>query len=118
MMWGLEDGDVYMLSEKAVGTDWRKKIVPTLRHAVGGEKFTKICISEVQNFSTFYDCKISNSFYIQVFSLNYFSAYIEKRHFKNLAKMKRRTETEIKEMKIQNQSSAVKGRIRTVGRIE
>ena len=29
----LNPGDVYIMSEKAVGTDWKKKIIPTLRHA-------------------------------------------------------------------------------------
>jgi hypothetical protein len=36
----LHDGDMYMMSEKAVGFDWLKKIVPTLRHATGCAKFT------------------------------------------------------------------------------
>ena len=35
-------GDVYAMSEKAVGTDWKKKIVPTLRHATGCKKYTTI----------------------------------------------------------------------------
>jgi hypothetical protein len=30
------------MSEKAVGTDWMKKIAPTLRHAAGCAKFLKI----------------------------------------------------------------------------
>lgn len=34
----LNDGDIYVMSEKAVGTDWKKKKVWTLRHAAG-EKF-------------------------------------------------------------------------------
>jgi len=38
----LDDGDMYIMSEKAVGTDWMKKIVPTLRHATGCDKFTVI----------------------------------------------------------------------------
>lgn len=38
----LHDGDMYMMSEKAVGFDWMKKIVPTLRHATGCDKFTMI----------------------------------------------------------------------------
>jgi len=36
----LNDGDMYMMSEKAVGFDWLKKIVPTLRHSTGCSKFT------------------------------------------------------------------------------
>lgn len=38
----LESGDMYMMSEKAVGTDWRKRKVPTLRHAAGCEKYLTI----------------------------------------------------------------------------
>lgn len=30
------------MSEKAVGSDWKKKNIATLRHATGCEKFTKI----------------------------------------------------------------------------
>ena len=38
----LEPGDIYIMSEKAVGTDWKKKKIPTLRHATGCAKFTTI----------------------------------------------------------------------------
>ena len=38
----MEPGDVYIMSEKAVGTDWMKKNTMTLRHATGCEKFTAI----------------------------------------------------------------------------
>jgi hypothetical protein len=38
----LEDGDMYVMSEKAVGFDWLKKIIPTLRHASGTDQFTVI----------------------------------------------------------------------------
>ena len=38
----LGDGDMYMMSEKAVGFDWLKKKIPTLRHATGCDKFTVI----------------------------------------------------------------------------
>lgn len=31
----LNHGDLYVMSTKAVGTDWRRSIVPTLRHAAG-----------------------------------------------------------------------------------
>lgn len=37
----LEHGDIYIMSEKAVGTDWKKKNIPTLRHSTGAEKFTE-----------------------------------------------------------------------------
>ncbi len=38
----LGDRDFYVMSDKAVGWDWKKKLIPTLRHATGSEKFTKI----------------------------------------------------------------------------
>jgi len=38
----LNEGDLYVMSEKAVGTDWKKRKIPTLRHAAGCDKFTKI----------------------------------------------------------------------------
>lgn len=38
----LGDGDMYAMSEKAVGFDWLKKKVPTLRHATGVDKFTAL----------------------------------------------------------------------------
>lgn len=31
----LNHGDMYVMSEKAVGVDWMKKTIPTLRHAAG-----------------------------------------------------------------------------------
>ena len=34
----LKNGDIYYMSEKAVGFDWKKKIKLTLRHAAGLEK--------------------------------------------------------------------------------
>ena len=38
----LNGGDIYIMSEKAVGTDWKKKNVATLRHATGCAKFTTV----------------------------------------------------------------------------
>jgi hypothetical protein len=38
----LNDGDMYAMSEKAVGFDWLKKKAPTLRHAAGCDKYTVI----------------------------------------------------------------------------
>lgn len=35
----LEHGDIYFMSEKAVGTDWKKKNILTLRHAAGAQKY-------------------------------------------------------------------------------
>ena len=37
----LNGGDVYFMSEKAVGFDWKKKKIYTLRHAAGAEKLVK-----------------------------------------------------------------------------
>lgn len=37
----LEDGDFYIMSEKAVGCDWKKQLIPTLRHAAGCNTYTK-----------------------------------------------------------------------------
>ncbi len=36
----LEHGDIYMMSEKTTGFDWKRKIICTLRHAAGCNKFT------------------------------------------------------------------------------
>ncbi len=38
----IKGGDIYIMSEKAVGTDWKKKDIYTLRHATGSSKFTEI----------------------------------------------------------------------------
>lgn len=38
----LNGGDVYVMSEKAVGTDWKKRNIPTLRHSAGCEEFTTV----------------------------------------------------------------------------
>lgn len=35
----LHPGDIYFMSEKAVGKDWKKKNIPTLRHATGASKY-------------------------------------------------------------------------------
>lgn len=37
----LNDGDMYIMSEKAVGFDWLKKKIATLRHATGCSKYVK-----------------------------------------------------------------------------
>jgi hypothetical protein len=41
----LHDGDMYIMSEKAVGFDWLKKKTPTLRHATGCAKYTDVPLS-------------------------------------------------------------------------
>lgn len=38
----LNHGDMYMMSEKAVGTDWLQKIIPTLRHSAGLPRVLKL----------------------------------------------------------------------------
>ena len=35
-------GDIYIMSEKATGNDWKKKKIHTLRHAAGSKKFTNL----------------------------------------------------------------------------
>lgn len=35
----VEDGDVYIMSDKAVGHDWKKSSLYTLRHAAGADKY-------------------------------------------------------------------------------
>lgn len=42
IVFNLNHGDLYFMSEKAVGTDWKKRLIPTLRHAAGCKKFTTI----------------------------------------------------------------------------
>jgi hypothetical protein len=37
----LNHGDMYIMSHKATGNDWLKKIIPTLRHSEGCPKYTK-----------------------------------------------------------------------------
>jgi len=34
-----DHGDMYVMSEKATGFDWKLKTIPTLRHAAGAKKF-------------------------------------------------------------------------------
>jgi len=38
----LNHGDMYIMSEKATGNDWKKKKTLTLRHAAGAKKYTTI----------------------------------------------------------------------------
>ncbi len=38
----LSHGDIYIMSEKAVGNDWKKKKDLTLRHAAGCDKYTAL----------------------------------------------------------------------------
>jgi hypothetical protein len=34
----LNNGDIYIMSDLATGKNWKKKKIPTLRHAAGFEK--------------------------------------------------------------------------------
>lgn len=45
----LNGGDIYIMSEKAVGTDWKKKKILTLRHATGCFKYTLYNILDEEN---------------------------------------------------------------------
>ena len=36
----LAEGDMYIMSAKAVGIDWKRRKIPTLRHAAGCKKYT------------------------------------------------------------------------------
>lgn len=38
----LNSGDLYVMSEKTVGTDWKTKSIYTLRHAAGCPKYTNV----------------------------------------------------------------------------
>lgn len=38
----IKNGDMYIMCEKAVGTDWKKSTLYTLRHAAGCKLYTKI----------------------------------------------------------------------------
>ena len=35
------DGDMYVMSEKAVGSDWKRRNIWTLRHSAGSDKYLK-----------------------------------------------------------------------------
>ena len=52
----LNSGDVYIMSEKAVGSDWKKKSWYTVRHAVGADKYRSL--SGWENKIPEYDSKI------------------------------------------------------------
>jgi len=41
-------GDIYIMSEKAVGFDWKKKKVPTLRHAAGKPEIKELGLTKVK----------------------------------------------------------------------
>jgi hypothetical protein len=35
----LNDGDMYIMSDKAVGNDWKRSAIPTLRHCAGAKEY-------------------------------------------------------------------------------
>lgn len=38
----LNNGDMYIMSEKSVGNDWKRSSIWSLRHSAGAEKYTKV----------------------------------------------------------------------------
>ena len=42
MKFNLKSGDLYIMSNKATGFDWKIKNILTIRHAAGCEKYTTI----------------------------------------------------------------------------
>lgn len=38
----LQHGDMYAMTEKAVGTDWKKRKIPTIRHSAGSSNYTLV----------------------------------------------------------------------------
>lgn len=38
----LHDADIYIMSERATGFNWKKRLIPTLRHAAGCKKYLTI----------------------------------------------------------------------------
>jgi hypothetical protein len=38
----LNNGDCYIMSEKSVGSDWKRSSIWSLRHSAGAEKYTKV----------------------------------------------------------------------------
>lgn len=42
MIFTINGGDMYIMSEKAVGNDWKRRSIPTLRHAAGADKYINI----------------------------------------------------------------------------
>ena len=43
----INSGDIYIMSEKVVGNDWKKKSLFTLRHSAGHEKYTNLNKKEI-----------------------------------------------------------------------
>lgn len=46
----LENGDMYIMSEKATGNDWKKKNIYTLRHSAGSGKYISLPVSYTINY--------------------------------------------------------------------
>jgi len=62
----LNDGDMYIMSEKAVGFDWLKKIKPTLRHATGCRKYTQILPKKTKKTNVNVEVQISQVVEVQI----------------------------------------------------
>ena len=45
-----KNGDMYIMSEKATGNDWKKKNIYTLRHSAGCEKYTSLPVPYTVNY--------------------------------------------------------------------
>ena len=80
----LNCGDVYIMSEKAVGADWKLRSIYTLRHAAGAKKFTGLDRWEKRRPA--YEARIK--------------AKVEKKSIKEAFKAESKTETKPKKKKI------------------
>ena len=67
----LEHGDIYIMSEKAVGNDWKKKNSYTLRHAAGSKKYIQLYVDISKKEEMFLDIsKTIDNLLISMSSLN------------------------------------------------
>ena len=56
----LNHGDIYIMSAKAVGNDWRKRSIYTLRHSAGCDKYTIIKDKSKKNTKSTAEGKVRN----------------------------------------------------------
>ena len=80
----LNCGDVYIMSEKAVGADWKLRSIYTLRHAAGAKRYTGLDRWEKRRPA--YEARIK--------------AKVEKKSIKEAFKAESKTETKPKKKKI------------------
>ena len=52
IMFNIEHGDIYIMSEKATGNDWKRRSIYTLRHAAGAAKYLTIKNLTTKNLTT------------------------------------------------------------------